>query len=87
MLDMVKVLEGEEHNIKLFVPGRDDLAGTEKFVLTADMIANRYANILYLFASVLNLNPLMHTQISPAMYFNFIFVAKRVRVFCLTTPL
>lgn len=46
MLDMVKVLEGEEHNIKLFVPGRDDLAGTEKFVLTADMIANRCRRVI-----------------------------------------
>lgn len=46
MLDMVKILEGEEYNIKLFVPGRDDLAGTERYVLTADMIANRCRRVI-----------------------------------------
>ena len=41
MLEMIKVLEGEEHNLKLYVPGRDDTPGDEKFVVTAEMIAER----------------------------------------------
>lgn len=38
---MAKELEGERHNIKLFIPGRDDLAGTDKYPNTAETIANK----------------------------------------------
>ncbi|XP_076093173.1 myeloid differentiation primary response protein MyD88-like [Mytilus galloprovincialis] len=46
MKDMVNILEGEDHNIRLYVPGRDDLAGDEKYVVTAEMIANRCRRVI-----------------------------------------
>ncbi|XP_021355236.1 myeloid differentiation primary response protein MyD88-like [Mizuhopecten yessoensis] len=39
--DMIKILEGEPHKLKLFIPGRDDLPGAAKYVMDARLIETR----------------------------------------------
>ena len=39
--ELADVLEGPEYGLRLFIPFRDDLAGTAYHEITAEIIANR----------------------------------------------
>ncbi|XP_060083351.1 myeloid differentiation primary response protein MyD88-like [Ylistrum balloti] len=39
--NMIQILEGEPHKLKLFIPGRDDLPGAARYVIEAKLIESR----------------------------------------------